>query len=412
MSKAWIIARHEFIVNVRRPAYIIFTLAVPILGVLGLIVAAFFGGHAMNFLEDQLVADDDKKTGIVDESGLFTPMQPNFAQDFQSFADAQLGRAALRADEISSLAIIPADYLETGEIKVVTGDNGFQAAAMEESGKMRRFLVAHLIRDSVSPDIEVRVADPITPVLVSLDDEGGEGGGLAGMMFSLMVPYLMGLLLVMTIFMSANYLLRGVAQEKSSRIIEIILSSVTARELLAGKVIGLGALGLLQVVVWLATTLVISSGAMSMLGAVAPLLSRPEVFVLGLVYYLLGFVMYAVLMGSVGALGSDMRESQQLAGYFSLTAFLPLMLGGFLFTNPNAPVARALSWFPLTAPTMMMLRLPMTEVPLIDIIASLILIGLTIPLILWLGAKVFRVGLLMYGKRPSFRELWAAVRQA
>ena len=122
--------------------------------------------------------------------------------------------------------------------------------------------------------------------------------------------------------------------------------------------------------------------------------------------------MYAVIMGAVGALGNDMRESQQLAGYFSITAFLPLMLGGFLFTNPNSTIARVLSWFPMTAPTMMMMRLPMGQVPVIDIVGSIVLLSLTIPIILWAGAKVFRMGLLMYGKRPTLKQIWISLHQA
>ena len=248
----------------------------PILGILGLIVTAFFGGFASRFLESQLTNPSDKQIGVVDEAGFFTPLLPDFREGFQLFTDVETGRAALLAEEISSLAVIPPDYLQTGSVRVLTSDSGFQAATLEDSSAMRSFLVSHLLRDIVSPDIRQRVADPINPVIVSLDNEAGDGGGMSGLMFSIMVPYFMGILLVMTIFMSANYLLRGVAEEKSSRIIEIILSSVTARELLTGKVLGLGALGLLQVFVWLASVIAISGGAVAMLGAVAPCSHVPK----------------------------------------------------------------------------------------------------------------------------------------
>jgi len=143
-----------------------------------------------------------------------------------------------------------------------------------------------------------------------------------------------------------------------------------------------------------------------------PLLTRPEVFILGLVYYLLGLLVYAVLMGAVGALGTTMQESQQLAGIFSLMAAIPLMLSGFMFANPNMPLLRALSWFPLTAPTMTLLRLAMTEVPAVDIVGSIVVLLVSIPAVLWAGAKVFRMGLLMYGKRPSLAQVVRALREA
>jgi len=216
----------------------------------------------------------------------------------------------------------------------------------------------------------------------------------------------------MTIFVTSGYLLQGVAREKTSRVMEILLSSVTARELLAGKVLGLGALGLTQIVIWLLSSIALSGGAVGLLGVTIPLLVRPEVLVLGVVYYVLGFLVYAVLMGGVGALGTTQQESQQLAGIFSMMAAIPLMVGGFMFSNPNMTFVRVLSWFPFTAPTMMLLRLPMVEVPVVDIVGSIAVLIITIPAVLWAGSKVFRMGLLMYGKRPSLRQVLRALRQA
>ncbi len=106
------------------------------------------------------------------------------------------------------------------------------------------------------------------------------------------------------------------------------------------------------------------------------------------------------------------QESQQLAGIFSLLASLPLMLASFMFTNPNMTLLRVLSWFPFTAPTMMLLRMPMAEVPLLDILGSIALLIITIPAILWAGSKVFRMGLLMYGKRPGLIQVLRALREA
>ena len=206
--------------------------------------------------------------------------------------------------------------------------------------------------------------------------------------------------------------MQGVAREKTSRVMEILLSSVTAQELLAGKVLGLGALGLTQIVIWLGSSVALSGGTMGLLGIALPFLVRPQVLLLGVVYYVLGFLIYAVLMGGVGALGTTQQESQQLAGIFSFMAAIPLMLGGFMFTNPNMTIVRVLSWFPLTAPTMMLLRLPMAEVPAIDIVGSIGMLLISIPAVLWVGSKIFRMGLLMYGKRPSLRQIFRALSQA
>ena len=409
MRKIWTIARHEYLVNVRRPGFIIMTALVPLLGVLGLLVASFFGGQASAFFERQF-APEPKQIGVVDHLGAFTPVLPAYQERYHLFADEEAGREALRADEIATLLVIPKDYVESGQVMVVSKGNGFSAAMMEDSASVRAFFIDHLLQDKVDPALHKRLVDPIEPVPVNL--EGEPGGGPLSTALNFIVPYFLGLLLVMSILVSSGYLLRGVAEEKMSRVIEIVLSSVTAWELLAGKVLGLGALGLTQVLVWLASALGLSGGAVSLLGVAAPLLARPEVFVLGLVYYLLGFLVYAVLMGAVGALGTTMQESQQLAGIFSGMAAIPLMVSGFIISNPNVPLLRALSWFPLTAPTVMMLRLPMAEVPLVDIVGSIVMLVFAVPAVLWAGSKVFRMGLLMYGKRPGLAQVMQALREA
>jgi ABC-2 type transport system permease protein len=411
MRKVWIIARHEYLVNVRRVGFILMTVLVPLLGGIGLLIAVFFSGQASTFLERQF-APEQKEIGLVDHLGTFTPILPAYQDRYRLFPDEAAGRAAVKADEITALLIIPQDYVQSGQVILVSKEGGFSAAMLEDSTSVRRFFVDHLLRNDVSPALRQRVADPVNPVLVSLKGEGPSQASPLSMVLSLMLPYFLGLLLVMTIFVSSNYLLRGVADEKTSRVIEILLSSVTARELLAGKILGLGALGLTQVVVWLASAFGLSGGGVGLLGTAIPLLSRPEVFILALVYYLLGFLVYAVLMGAVGALGTTMQESQQLAGILSLMAAIPLMLAGFMFANPNMPLVRILSWFPLTAPTMMMLRIPMTEVPTIDIVGSIGMLLVTIPFILWAGAKVFRMGLLMYGKRPTLAQVIRSLREA
>jgi ABC-2 type transport system permease protein len=117
-------------------------------------------------------------------------------------------------------------------------------------------------------------------------------------------------------------------------------------------------------------------------------------------------------MAVAGALGTSMRESQQLSAVFTFSAAIPLMFNSLIFASPNSIFVRVLSIFPLTAPTTMMLRLPLTSVAPLDLALSLGFLALTIPVILWAGSKVFRMGLLLYGKRPGVRQIWLALRQA
>lgn len=411
MNKVWLIAWHEYRVNVRRSGFIIMTLLIPLLGLIALLIGAFFSGQAGDALAE-VFAGSNRSVAVVDGSGRFTPILPAYADGFRLFASEEEGVAAVQANTARRLIVIPAEYVESGRIRVVSNEGSFSALDIEDSGSLRGFFIAHLARDLPDAALRARLADPFRAQVVNLSGQEQSAGGALASVLGFVVPYMLSILLIVTIFVSSGYLLRSVSEEKTNRVIEIVLSSVTAQQLLAGKVIGLGALGLTQVIVWIGSSFGLSGGIVGLLGVAVPLFARPEVFVLAVVYYLLGFVVYAVMMGSVGALGADFQESQQLAGVFSLLASAPLMLAGLFFTNPNSGIIRFISWFPLTAPTAMMLRLPMTEVPVIDIVGSIVTILITIPLITWLGGKIFRLGLLMYGKRPKLVEIWRLLREA
>jgi len=409
MRKVWIIARHEYLKNIKRPGFIIWTLLVPVLGAIGLGIAAFAGGQAMNFLEQQF-SPEGQVIGFVDHSGIFDPVLPEYQDSYIPYDSEEQGRADLEAEKIDALLIISADYMDTGQVTIINRGGNFDIGVADTA---ENFLQDHLLAQNVQEPLATRIADPMNATTISLNDNTDEAnGGPMGEILNFMVPYMLGILLVVSIFSSSGYLMRSVSEEKTSRVIEIVLSSVRAWELLAGKVVGLGAVGLTQIAVWLGSTFVLSGGAVGLLGVALPLLTRPTIFILGFVYYLLGFLIYAVLMGAGGALGTTEQESQQIAGMFSFTAAIPIMIMGFIWSNPNALLARILSWFPITAPTMMMMRITLQEVPVIDIVGSIGMCLLSIPLIIWAGGKVFRAGLLMYGKKPSVKEVWKIIRAA
>ena len=411
--KIWVVARHEYLTNVRRAGFIIMTALAPALGIIVLLFGAFFAGQAQKlgaFFERQFEVGD-APIGVVDGSGYFSPILPAYQTDFIAYGSEEEAEVALRAEDISKVLVINADYVETGQVVVMSVGSGFSAAAVSDSGTVRAFLVDHLLEGQVDPALRQRAADPmaVEPRVLS---SGGEtqGEGPWGFAFTFIIPYFLAVFLVTTIFVSSGYLLQSVAEEKESRVIEIIVSSVRPLELMAGKVAGLGALGLTQVLVWMASAAAFSGGAVALL-AIAGAASIPaRVLILGVIYYLLGYTLYAILMAGAGALGTTMRESQQLAGIFSFFAAVPYMVSGFLFANPNMLVARVLSFFPLTAPTMMMMRIPLAEVPWVDVVGSIVVLLISIPAALWAGAKLFRVGLLIYGKRPTVKEIWLILR--
>ena len=410
MLVVWKVAFHEYWTNLRRPGFIFVTLLLPGMGALMLVITLFFSGQAARVIVSQMVPEN-KKAGIVDESHLFTTIDEEFADRFAAFPDVETAKAELVAGRIGGVVVIPPDYIESGKITAYT-QGGISGAAALHTNSLDAMLVKRLLYGKVAPNIIERTTEPEKLTLITLDSKGKPTTESPFSFISgFLVPYFLSVFLVVSIFSAAGYLLRSVSEEKETRVIEIILSSVSSTQLLAGKVIGLGALGLTQVTVWLLSAFALSGG----LGAVvagAIIVMSPLTFLLATLYFLLGYIIFGIIMAAAGSLGTNVRESQQLAGIFTFPSAIPYIVAGFLITNPNAPIARVLSYIPLTAPTMMMLRLPLGTVPAEDIIGSIVVLLITIPIVLWAGAKIFRMGLLMYGKRPSVKEILRALRSA
>lgn len=412
-GRAWTIAVHEYLTSVRQFGFIFFTLLPPVLGAIALVIAAFFSGQMSHFFASQ-VAPMTRPTGVVDQSGLFGTIPPQYADKLTAYPDEAAARQALTDEVIGAYVVIPSDYVASGKVTAYGKEGGFfNSVSLADNGTLAPFLVNGLLAGKVDAATAKRASAPVDVTPISLDARGQPttGTSVFSVVSGFIIPYVLSIFLVIAIFVSSSYLLRSVSEEKETRVIEIVLSSVSASELLAGKVVGLGALGLTQLGVWLISAFAFTGGAGALIaGAVVAL--NPLVFLLAALYFLLGYLMYGTLMAAAGSLGTSMRESQQMAGLFSFMAAIPYMLNGFIWMNPNMPLARALSYFPLTAPTMMMLRLPLGSVPPLDIAISLAALIIAIPFCVWGGAKVFRTGLLMYGKRPSLKQIWRILREA
>jgi ABC-2 type transport system permease protein len=271
------------------------------------------------------------------------------------------------------------------------------------------FLLANVRYQNGNLDVFERLSDPLNMV-VQVQDSGrtlnqNAVGGL------IIVPTLFALVFFFAIQTSSSYLMSSVVEEKSTRVIEILVTSITPLQLLVGKVIGLGLLGLLQMAVWLVAGLIFVNvgGSIPFLqGVTIPL----DLIIVTLVYFLLSYFMYAGLMGAIGAISNSEQESRQVAGLITLLAIVPFFfITAFIFT-PNSPLVTALTLIPFTAPLSVILRMSLSAIPAWQLVVSLGLLLVTTVLVLWGGARIFRWSLLMYGKRPGPRDLWQVVRGA
>lgn len=326
------------------------------------------------------------------------------------YRDAAQGKADVKRGLIDRLVVLDRDYVRNGRADLYTKGSGLFGRG--DAVSVRALLVGGLLaRTNATPDLAHRVVAPTEGGLATYEwsshkHEFARRTGTADVA-GFLVPYLFGLLLMVTILVSASYLLRGIADEKESRVIEVILSSVTAEDLLRGKLIGLAGVGLTQVGIWVALGGIPAILILGTVTSVTPLMLAETV-----VYFVLGFGLYATVLAGLGALGTSQRETQQTLGMVSMAAYFPFLLITVILQYPNGTLARVLSFVPFTAPTTMVLRLTSADVPAADIAISIAAIAASIWLLNKLSARLFRMGLLIYGKRPSLREVLRWLREA
>jgi ABC-2 type transport system permease protein len=246
--------------------------------------------------------------------------------------------------------------------------------------------------------------------------ESGRGGGGRG---NVALAYAVALLLYMSIVLYGNSILMGVIEEKSQRVAEVVVAAVPADTLLRGKVIGVGAVGLTQQLVWIASAIVLmkfQQPIMASMGLPASPMQLPAVSAgtaLGyFAFYLLGFVFFTSLFGAVGSMVSNTQDAQQVSTPLTLLIVPSIVLLMPVLMSPNGTLARAVSIIPFTAPILMPVRMSLTSVPWYDMAASVLLLVLSCGGALWLAARIYRVGVLMYGKKPTFAEVARWVRYA
>jgi len=232
-------------------------------------------------------------------------------------------------------------------------------------------------------------------------------------MANIIVPGVFALLLGLSLMLGAASLINGLGEEKESRLIQVLFSSVSVRQLLIGKILALGLAGLLQVLVWLLSTPLLLGLASASFGGFLSRMQIPVNFlVLGIIYFILGYLLFAVLSIGVGAICSSAKEGNTLALFYTLGSFVPLWFSSLNMFFPNMSIWVVLTIFPVTAPIMTMLRLGTSGVPLWQIMTSIGVLVLSIVVGLFLSIKIFRMHMLMYGKRPSLAQLVQSLRDA
>jgi len=308
--------------------------------------------------------------------------------------------------KIDGLLLIPPDITETRRM--------YFCAQNISDFELNRFLNSSVKNILSSKILKDKIADPgiveivqkatanIKPDLFIIKAEGAtkSSSSTAYMMSIFMLTILFSVLMGY-----GQLIMRGVIEEKNNRIVEVLISSTNTQNLFYGKIIGIGLAGLTQVGIWMLMAWVLM-GKFS-LGIDKSILNflTPELGLYFVIFFIIGYFMYSILFSIVGASVNTDQEAQQYAAPITYLLIIPFMIGIMVTQNPNTPLVVGTSLFPLFTPTLMFMRISVATPAISQILLSIALsVGFTV-LLAWLGAKIFRVGILMYGKKPSVKEI-------
>ncbi len=402
-----LVARREYLRTVRRRGYIFGTLLLP-LGIAVLMgISVFFSTSGFDVSSEAsgaIVVVNDSDVPISD----FETDRASLRTTSQEDAAAQLEDGV-----ISEYYVVPAAFREEGVITRVETGAGLDLSRLD-STENKEALLRYIIRSAllneagVPPEDAARILQDATVSVVTVEGDEVSGADIAA---GFALPMVFVAIFMISIFMTSGYLLQSVTEEKENRVVEIVLSSVPATPLMAGKILGLGGAGLTQVGIWVGSALIAVPLLSSQIPDLGPIELDTTMLILALSYFVLGYLAFGAIFAAIGAIAPGNREAQQYSGFLGFAAAVPFIVFSVFLADPLSPVVYALALFPLTAPTSMLIVLGISEqIPWPLVGASLTSLTLFALLATWASARIFRATVLLYGVRPSLQQLVSAVR--
>jgi ABC-2 type transport system permease protein len=405
MHNIWLIAKREYLERIRTKAFLISTILIPLLmggGIVGSIIA---GGRAKSTSHITIVSPDQQ---------LATDLQSELQHGKDSRMTVDVispGNSATRATLDSMLEdrqidgylwITPAPTPSARPSFAYTPSSTADIATKEAITSSLRTV---LMRERLAH--QGMVASDVDALMQPVEVDTTQAGKNADTVSSFVAIYVLFFLMYMVILLYGMNVARSIIEEKTSRVFEVLLATIKPEEMMAGKVIGVGSVGLTQVAVWLATAVILTSTSLisSFAGGNIHVSLSASQIIFFVVYFLLGYLLYSSIAAALGAMVNSEQELQQL----NMILVMPLAACMFALStvipNPDGPPARIISLIPFCSPLIMYLRISLGHPASWEVALSIALMVATICAILWVASRIYRVGILMYGKKPNLPEI-------
>jgi ABC-2 type transport system permease protein len=417
MRNVWLVIKREYREHVRSKAFIISTILMPVLmgGIMFLPARlAMRGGGDRNLVLVTSSADFgravqenlNKRTSQVSGSKYHLEISLDASE-----ANRQRLRERVLKREIHAFVWATDDRLESGKVQYAGRDVSDFIETAVVQGAVTLAAMQHRLQQKGVPPGEMDALIREVKVDATRIEETGERQSSGRAMF--LVTFLLVMMIYITVFMQGIAVMRSVLEEKSSRVVEVLLSCLSAKELMAGKILGVGAVGLTQTLIWSVAALLFSAPALlASSEAMGGVTIAPRAVVAFIALYVLGYLLYATLYAALGAMVNTEQEAQNLQFFVMMPLILSTALIMPVLRAPSSTMAVALSLVPFCTPILMYVRILVEQPPLWQLaLAGVLMLG-TIYLAILVCSRIYRVGILMYGKRPTLPEVMKWFRYA
>jgi ABC-2 type transport system permease protein len=443
MNKTRIIIQREYLSRVKKKSFLIMTILGPILMASIWVIPLYLAN----------TSNEKKVIQILDETGIFNKKFKSTAElTFVPVSmEIETAKNGLSSSGNYALLFIPKTQLNvpTSAILYSSGQPSIDVKSHIKEVMQREIESLKLETSGVDPEILKSIKTNININTIKIDENGAETKSFTEV--SMVVGIFAGILIYMFIFMFGAQVMRGIIEEKTSRIIEVIISSVRPFQLMMGKIVGIALVGLTQFLLWVILTFsIVTVFQLSMAGetklAKTDQMFSPQGKILNaeklkefsekttekdnmefqiieaistinygvmvgsfIFFFLAGYLLYAALFAAIGSAVDSEADTQQFMLPVTIPLILSIVMAQFVITNPDGPVAFWFSIIPLTSPVIMMVRIPF-GVPFWELFLSMSLLVVTFLGATWMAAKIYRTGILMYGKKVNYAELWKWLR--
>jgi len=426
MSNVLLIAKREYVERVRSKAFLFMTLFIPALMFAVTVLPTMLAMRMSGGTKHLVVAASDRQTAELirrqlqkppedsanDGMGESRPIGSKYEIDLETNV-SEAERTALtekvRTKQLDGVIWATDEALAANQVSLVTRDVTNLADREVVNRSLNRALSRRNFEKKGLGDADIEEA--LKPV--DLKTVNPAGAGSSNPFSTFLATLAMAMVMYVTVLLYGTSVMRAVLEEKTSRIMEVMLSTATAKEMMAGKILGVGAVGLTQIAIWSTTTGVLSGGiGLAASGALKGLISPRLAFYFP-VFFFLGYAMYSAMYAAIGAMANSEQETQQLQFLVAIPLIASVVVLVQILQSPSTPLAFWGSLFPFTAPLIMFTRVALDpNVPGWQIALSISLVIATIYGLVVLCGRIYRIGILMYGKKPTLPEIMKWIRYA